>query len=188
MRSTPTAPTTAGRPAIPALPRLLVRAARALARGAQQDRDRQQAQRDVRDAAASCGDAAQRGAVAAALRAVADERLHEPPERVAAKADGDRDQQPVAERLVLDRLHRSALIGRLPGRMHRDLDREQADGGVDHAARDESEPGQRLERRAVGHLTTGGSGLCLDAAHVGSPPLGWAGTHTVIAAGSTSRR
>ena len=48
----------------------------------------------------------------------------------AQQADGNRDEKPVPERLLLDRLHGAALVRLLVGRVDRDLNGEQPDGGV----------------------------------------------------------
>src|SRR5690242_17545494 len=101
----------------------------------------------------------------------ADDGLHEPPHRVPAQPDRDREQERVAEWLLLDRLHRALLVDAFRGGVHGHLDREQPDGRVNHASGDEADPGHRLEGGAVGGGGARRAGIGLHAAHVPLPPL-----------------
>ena len=91
-----------GQPSTPAVG--CVRVARALARRAEQDRDREHAHAGIGAAAGGRGDPPERGVVAAALRALPANAWTNRHSAYAAEADRDRDQQPVAERLLLDGL------------------------------------------------------------------------------------
>ena len=76
--------------------------------------------------------------VVGALRAVADRRADEAPERVAAEPDRDERQQELAERLMRNGAERAALVRQLAAVPERELERQDADDPVDQAARDEA--------------------------------------------------
>ena len=71
--------------------------------------------------------------------------MQKPPQGVAGKADRDGDEQEPAERLVRDRLQRSALIGGLPAGAECELERQDPDDPVDEAPGGEPGAGEDLE-------------------------------------------
>ncbi len=103
---------------------------------------------------------------------VPDERLHEPPQRVSAQPDGDRDQQPVAERLLLDGLQRAALIGGLAGLawIATWIASRPMMAYID-AAGDESGPVSTSNAVLWVDLRDRRAGLCVDAAHAVLSPF-----------------
>jgi hypothetical protein len=68
--------------------------------------------------------------------------VEQSPERITREADRDENQEHLAERLMSDRLQRSALVGGLAARAERELDCQDSDNAVDHGARDETRPGE----------------------------------------------
>jgi hypothetical protein len=78
---------------------------------------------------------------------VADRRPRQHPQRVAREADGDEQEQHLAERLLGDRPQGFLLVRGRPAFADRELDREDRDDQVDESAGDEAGPGQVAERR-----------------------------------------
>ena len=113
----------------------------------QQQLDRERAEGGVEEAAAERADALP--AVVVLLGAAAERGVREPPRGVAAEPDGQERHEPPSERLVRDGSERPLVIGRLPARSERELDREDADDRVDHAARDEARAREDGKGRAV---------------------------------------
>ena len=77
-------------------------------------------------------------------------RGEQAPNRVAGKADGDDDQQHLAQRLACDRLQGAALTRRLAADANRHLEREDADHAVDDAPGREPRAREPFERRLTG--------------------------------------
>ena len=106
----PTIQVPPGQPSTP--PVALVVRAELLPAGAEQDLDRQHTEERVCDAAAECSDPVE--PTVRLFGPVAQEDVHEAPQGVTGEADRDGYEQEPAERLVRDRLQRSALVGGLP--------------------------------------------------------------------------
>ena len=82
----------------------------------------------------------------------------EPPDRVAAEADREDDEQEGAERLVGECPDRALLVGELPLVAHGDEEREHADDPVDQPARDEAGARENLEGGRVDEVAAGALG------------------------------
>ena len=139
----------AARPAQDAAGRL-AGAARAAAPGPDQDRDGGDEEREVADPADHAVEALL--GVVGGLRAVADRGAHEAPDRVTGHADGDEDQERLAERLLRDLREGALLVRRLAAAAERELDGEHADDRVDHAAGGDAGARQPLELLGPGEV------------------------------------
>src|SRR5206468_7121727 len=113
----------------------LLRAARPSV-GAEEDLDRDPADQGVRDTTPERREALE--AAVGVLRAMTEQDMDEAPERVAGQSDRHERQEHFPERLVGDRLQRAALVGRLPANPESELDGQDPDHAVDHAARNET--------------------------------------------------
>jgi hypothetical protein len=98
---------------------------------------------------------------------VADGRADEPPQAVAEKPDRDQAEQDLAERAARDGLQRTLLVGRLAARAEGDLDGQDADEDVDHAAGDEPGTGQPFELLAARDVLSGRLGVASRVAALG---------------------
>src|SRR5436190_4581194 len=171
---------------------------RSLAR-AVKNLDRDRADRPIGDPAAQGGNTIE--TAVRALRTMAEKRVKQPPERIPGQPDRDENQQHLAERLMSDRLQRTALVRRLSAGTDCEFDRQDPDDPVDDTARDEAGPGKRFERRGTLDAvcrclrTTDGPCCCrIPNAHTlgqrgrtsfGYVPCRERGTQSVTAAGST---
>ena len=163
----------------------LGRTRRAAPGGTEQDLDRQHAEERVCDPAAECSDPVE--PTVRLFGPVAQEDVHEAPQGVAGKADRDGYEEEPAERLVRDRLQRSALVGGLPAGAECELERQDPDDPVDEAPGGEPGASEHLEGSGLPDVFSrrlelpdgGGLGSILDAHHAAP------GTHSVTAAGST---
>ena len=79
----------------------------------------------------------------------------ESPDRVAAEADREDDEQERAERLVGERPDRALLVGELTLVAHGDEEREHADDSVHHPAGDEAGPREDFEGSRVDEVAAG---------------------------------
>ena len=78
-----------------------------------------------------------------------EDRARELPGGVRGEAGGQQDQERLAERLLGDRAQRAVLVRALLAATQRNLDREDPDDDVEDALRDEADPAQALDPRAL---------------------------------------
>jgi hypothetical protein len=107
--------------------------------------------------------------------------VRQAPKRVASQPDRDENQQNLAEGLVRDRLQRATLVSGSSAGADRELDGQDSDDPVDHAAGSEAGAAEHLESRGVLDLVCRRLGM-----PDGHRPCGTLNTHRRINEGTGS--